>query len=346
MSKPKVILAGDVGGTKTYLGAFVRRGDSLEPVSEKRYANGEFTDVAGIIEEFVEAGGLGEIEAATLGIAGPVERNRSSLTNLGWDLDGDELGRRFRAERFELVNDLAATANGVDLLGPDDLCVLQEGKEREGNAVLIAAGTGLGEAMLFWDGKTHRPAASEGGHADFAPRGEVQRALLEHLSAIYGHVSYERVLSGPGLENIYNFLLKRRGREIPEGLRQRFGSVDDAAAVISDEAVKGGDEDCADALDLFVSVYGAEAGNLALKFLSLGGVYVGGGIVPQIIDLLGSGGFMEAFTDKGRFQELLSGIPVRVILNDRTALLGAAAHAASLTGAGEGIARIAAQGGA
>jgi len=198
-----------------------------------------------------------------------------------------------------------------------------------GNSALIAAGTGLGECVLFWDGKAHIPSASEGGHADFAPRSILEIELLQYLMKAYGHVSYERVLSGPGLKNIYDFLVAKRNASVPERLRKNFES-DDAASVIANEGMRNGDKDCVLALEIFTSVYGAEAGNLALKGMASAGLYIGGGIAPRILEALEGGAFIGSFRDKGRFGEYLRGVPVKVILFDRTALLGAASRAAGL----------------
>lgn len=321
------ILAGDMGGTKTDLGLFSVEGSRIRPVEEKKFINADYKGPLEVIEEFLgEVGGEG-IGAATFGVAAPVEGNRATLTNISWDIDGEEIKKRFAIDRVELINDLAATGWGLLVLSPEDMVVLQEGRAREGNACLVAAGTGLGESILFWDGKAHVPSATEGGHTDFAPRDLVETGLLSFLVERYGHVSYERVLSGTGLKNIYDFFRQAVGQEESPGLAERF-EKEDPASVISDEALKGGDETCLMALKQFISIYGAEAGNLALKALAVGGVYVGGGIAPKIIEPLKGGGFVEAFTDKGRFKEFLSNIPVYVILNARTALYGAAHHAA------------------
>jgi glucokinase len=230
-----------------------------------------------------------------------------------------------------LLNDLEANARGVLALEPDDFAVLNAGAaDAAGNAALISAGTGLGEAGLFWDGSRHRPFASEGGHADFAPRGPLQMELAAALAARYGHVSFERVLSGPGLHGTYEFLQQRQGGpdELP-GLMAKLGT-DDPAAAISHAALEGRSELCRQALEIFVAVYGAEAGNLALKVLATGGVYLGGGIAPKILPALRAPAFLEAFAAKGRMRPLLEAIPVRVVLNDRAALIGAARHAAEM----------------
>ncbi len=334
------MLAGDIGGTKTYLGLFVREGDRLEAVKEGAFVNSDFKDHMEIIGGFLDREGMGDIASASFGIASPVFGGRCRLTNLHWVIDAARIGRRFRIGHVELINDLVSTAWGMGYLHEDEFRVLQKGRPASGNSALIAAGTGLGECMLFWDGKAHMPSASEGGHSDFAPRSVLEMELLRHLMKVYGHVSYERVLSGQGLKNIYDFLISRRGAKTPERLRKGFGSGD-AASVIAREAMRGGDKDCALALDIFASIYGAEAGNLALKCMASSGLYVGGGIAPKILKALEGGAFMGAFRDKGRFEGYLGRVPVKVILFDRTALLGAAARAAGhAAGSGKRIKEI------
>lgn len=332
-----LILAGDIGGTKTYLGLFERRGAYLELAREEGFENSGYNGIEEIISGFI---GKGErVASATFGIACPVEGNRGEMTNLDWVVDGEGIKKRFRIGKVSLINDLEATGHGLEALPSEDLFMLQKGEPRQGNAALIAAGTGLGEAILFWDGQRHIPSATEGGHADFAPLAPVQAELLGYLTALHGgHVSYERVLSGPGLEDIYKFIRKkRRGRE-PERIRKRF-KAEGTAPVIADEAINGTDAACFEALETFVMIYGAEAGNLALKSMPVAGLYVGGGIAPKILKALKKGIFIEAFRRKGRFEKLLSRVPVYVILNDRTALIGAAIHAASggVEGAVKGI---------
>ena len=260
-----------------------------------------------------------ELAAASFAIAGPVRDGRVQVTNLAWEVDAAGLASALALHRVRLLNDLEANAWGLPVLGPDDFHVLNPGAAgATGNAAVCSAGTGLGEAGMYWDGKRHHPFACEGGHADFAPLTKRQEALREHLAARYGHVSYERVCSGPGLVNIYEFLGGSSAADAPE---------------ISEHALAGSDETAAAALDMFVEIYGAEAGNLALKLMATGGVYLGGGIPPRILPKLEDGAFMHCFTAKGRFADLLSAIPVRVILNDRTALMGAALAAEASLGA-------------
>ncbi|MBI5563069.1 MAG: glucokinase [Deltaproteobacteria bacterium] len=318
MGEQRLVIAGDMGGTKTLLGAYEDSAQGLRPVCEDRLINAGHEDAASLIAAFLKKNDIKGVRAACLAVACPVEENRGALTNLGWTVDGAALGERFNAGTFLLVNDLVATGLGALRLPKEDLHVLQEGVEKPGNRCLIAAGTGLGEAMLFWDGAAYHASPSEGGHADFASRSPLEAELLNRLSRAYGHVSYERILSGPGLEAAYGFLNTLHGG----------ASAALNAAAIAGRALKGDDTGCMDALRLFVSIYGAEAGNLALKTLSSGGVYVGGGIAPKILPALESGVFMDAFRAKGRFEQWLSEVPVRVILNEKTAMLGAA-HAAA-----------------
>lgn len=323
-------LAGDIGGTKTRLGLFVPEGQGVRQTLEKTYPSQHYSSLSDILRAFL-ASTAAKVERICLGIAGPVKHGRVVTPNLPWELDARQLQADLGAGPVTLLNDLEANAHGLRALGPDDLAVLNPGTpEVTGNAALISAGTGLGEAGLFWDGSRRRPCASEGGHGDFAPRDALEGQLVAYLAARFDHVSYERVLSGPGLYNIYSFLEQRGGH--PDGLpalMEEFGTSDPSAA-ISQAGLAGQNALCRQALEMFVSIYGAEAGNLALKFLATYGVYLGGGIAPKILPMLRSPAFMQSFTAKGRMQALLSAIPVRVVLNEQTALLGAAWYAAGV----------------
>lgn len=274
IGETETVLAGDIGGTKTFLGLFRLSEDSLELLREGVYENGGFSRVDDVIRDFLGKAEPGRISAGSLGIAGPVVDNRSALTNLGWKLDGHEIAERFGIGEIKLINDLVATAWGVGVLAKDDFFTLQAGRKKAGNSALIAAGTGLGEAAMHWDGSAHIPSGSEAGHADFAPKDKTEIELLEYLLGFWDHVSYERVLSGPGLVNIYNFLKEKTGADEPAYLTERI-RTEGAAPAVSDEAVDGKDKTCKDALDMFVSIYGAEAGNLALRSMALCGVYIG-----------------------------------------------------------------------
>ncbi len=319
-----MILAGDIGGTKTNLALFA--GDAREPIQLQTFASREHTGLEPMVEAFL-AEHPAEIEAATFGIAGPVRDGSADTTNLAWPVDGRSVASVVGLRSVGLLNDLEANAWGIAALADDDFAVLSPGDPAaSGNAAVISAGTGLGEAGLYFDGVRHRPFATEGGHADFAPRSELEVELWRFLAAEYGHVSYERVCSGMGLVNIERFLRRQTGKPRPYWLERQMAGGDSAAA-ISGAALDGSDAVCDEALDRFVSIYGAAAGNLALKLMATGGVYLGGGIAPKILPRLQEGLFMRAFEAKGRFDDLLGRIPVKVILNDKTALLGAARHA-------------------
>jgi glucokinase len=265
-----------------------------------------------------------DVSQACFGVAGPVREGRTEAVNLAWPVDARSLAGLLGLARAGLVNDLEANALGIDALGPGDLATLNEGDPSAGgNSAVISAGTGLGEAGIYAVAGHRHVFATEGGHADFAPRTELQSDLLQWLSERCEHVSYERVCSGMGLVNVYTFLRERSDEPAPDWLRAEMAEHD-AAAAISQAALENRDEVCSQALDVMVSVFGAEAGNLALKVMATGGVYVGGGIAPKILPRLEDGTFMRAFVDKGRLGDLLRTIPVRIILNDETALLGAA----------------------
>jgi glucokinase len=270
------------------------------------------------------------ISAASFGIAGPVIDGKTVATNLPWMLSEKPLGRSLNIRKLSLVNDLVANARGIALMKKDDFASLDRGRQTEGNRALLSAGTGLGAAILFWDGERHVVSPSEGGHVEFGPKNRLELGLLRYLFERFGHVSYERILSGAGLFNIYQFLRDTGacGSE-PRRLSLRM-EEEDPAAVITETARLGKNKICQAALHLFVSIYGAAAGNLALQVMASGGVYLGGGIAPKIIWKLRDGTFMKAFRDKGRLSPIVGRIPVKVIMNDRAALWGAAAHAAEL----------------
>lgn len=325
-----MILAGDVGGTKTVLALFEARADGLQQRREATFVSPEHGSLEAILTAFLAASGQPALRVACLGVAGPVIDGTCDITNLGWHFDETALAESIRVPRLKLLNDLEATAYGMTCLPADELVLLNPGRrpKQAGNIAVIAAGTGLGEAMLYWDGTHYHPIASEGGHADFAARTEREIELLRYLHQVGGgRVSYERVLSGRGLVNIYRFLRTRGPRE-PAWLADAMAG-EDASAVISEAALARSDSVCVEALDLFCSIYGAEAGNLALKCLALGGVFVGGGIAPKILPAL-QAHFIDSFIDKGRFADLMRSIAVSVALNPRAALLGAAHYARRL----------------
>ncbi len=323
-----MLLAGDVGGTKTALALLEAREGGPAVIREAALASRDFASLEAAIDRFLGPGARPPIEAACFGVAGPVVDGRSEVTNLPWVVDETALAAAIPARRVRVLNDLEATAHGVLALPASAFAVLRAGAPRAGNMALIAAGTGLGEALMIWDGTRHHVVASEGGHTDFGPRTDLEMELLRFLQREYERVSYERILSGPGLFNIYRFLRERDGGE-PPWLGERLAR-EDPGAVITELALAGGHPLCVGALDLFVSIYGAEAGNLALKALALGGVVVGGGIGPHIRGKLEGGAFVTAFDAKGRLSPRLTAISLRLALEPRAALLGAGRVAASL----------------
>jgi glucokinase len=322
-----MILAGDIGATNSRLAFFAKRGEKLQCVVGATYASAEHANLETILQQFTSAHELA-VDAACFGVAGPVKDGRSQAVNLAWSVDARQLADALHLDAVEVLNDLEAYAYGIALLAPEDFVVLNQGTPNaSGNAAVIAAGTGLGEAGLYWDGQQQHPFASEGGHSSFAPSDVLQIELLGYLMREFGHVSWERVLSGPGLHNIYRFLRDTGRGEEPSWLTQEM-QRHDPPAVITQAALAGSSALCERALAIFVSLYGAEAGNLALKLMATGGVYIGGGIAPKIIAKLVDWRFVEAFVSKGRLRPLLQDIPVRVIMHAKTALLGAARFAA------------------
>ena len=344
------VLAGDIGGTKTNLGIFEVdlqqvSSQQVKSLFELTYASGDYDSLEEIIEHFLSELVLSQVKpnkaeltitSACFGVAGPVDNNYCEVTNLPWIVDARLMQQRFGWPSVNLLNDLEANAWGIACLDENDIIVLNdvqldkvEGasqKAAAGNVSIIAAGTGLGEAGMFWTGEQHIPFASEGGHTDFSPGTEEEFRLYQFLSKKYhGHVSWERIVSGMGLENLYQFLCYEDESQPPAWLTQDMRK--DAAAAISTAALAGKDKLCTRALDWFVHLYGVEAGNHALKIMSKGGVYLGGGIAPKIINKLQSGKFMQAFCNKGRMQHLLEAMPVKVIMNDKTALYGPALYA-------------------
>jgi glucokinase len=326
-----MILAGDIGGTHTRLAFFDASNGHLRPVLVSIFPSREYRGLDEIVIQFVAESKL-RPDAACFGVAGPVRNGRVETANLPWIVEAKRLADELRIGKTMLINDLEANAWGIATLGANDVVSLNPGKPNQvGNQAVIAAGTGLGEAGMYWDGVQHHIVASEGGHADFAPRNELEIELLGYLTARYGHVSYERVVSGPGLVNIFYFLrATKRGTE-PAWLTEEMRHSDPAAA-ISAAAMAGRCPLCEQALDMFVSIYAAEAGNLALKLMATGGVYLGGGIAPKIRSKLAGPLFMHSFVGKGRMQSLLESIPVKVIINDKTALVGAARCAVAAAG--------------
>lgn len=324
-----IVLAGDVGGTKTALALFDTAERPLRLVREATLASRSFDALEAGIEQFLAAGPRLPIASVCLGVAGPVVDGRCTAMNLPWSIDERDLGQLIRGARVKLLNDLEIAAHGVLALPPTEVRTLQAGVSRRGNLVLIAAGTGLGEALIIQDGDRRLVIASEGGHGDFAPRNELEDEMLRYFRKEFGRVSYERVLSGPGLFNVYRFLRDSGWAKETPAVAERM-RAGDPSAVVGELGLSRSDPLCDKALDVVTEIYGAEAGNLALKAMAFGGVLVGGGVAPRIVERLASGGFVAAFRDKGRLAPLLDSMPITVALNPRAPLLGAAQVAASL----------------
>lgn len=328
-----MILAGDIGGTKTTFALYEDDAPHSKARCVQHYHSQEYPHFFAILDHYLQAVNQ-DIHVACFSVAGPVFEGHCQTLNLPWLLDADKITQRYHIKKVFLLNDLQATAYGAlvlpetekVLLNPDQVDLI--GAPPSGNRAVIAPGTGLGEALLYWDGSKYHPSASEGGHSDFAPRNALEIALLKFLFEKYAHVSYERLLSGPGLFTLYQFMkIHSQGDDDPV-LTERLTS-EDSAALISELALSQSSTCCVKTLDLFVSILGAEAGNLALKALATGGIYLGGGIVPKILPKLKDGTFIRAFVEKGRYSALLSKIPVWLISDPQTALHGAAYYATS-----------------
>lgn len=321
-----MLLAGDIGATKAILALFSAEKGPRVPLSEATFPSPRYPNLEVIVREFLSQVSV-PVEHACFGVAGPVVGGRSEITNLSWVIDAGELQRALNLPSVQLLNDLEAIAWAIPLLEPQDLHTLNVGQPVSGGAMaVIAPGTGLGEAFLTWDGSRYRPHATEGGHADFAPTDERQIGLLRYLLQRFGHVSYERVCSGLGLPNIYAYLKDSGYAPEPAWLAEKLAAAEDPTPIIVNAALSGeeGVDLCVATLDMFVSILGAEAGNLALKTLATAGVYLGGGIPPRILPALEEGRFMKAFCAKGRHASLMARMPVHVILNPKVALMGAA----------------------
>jgi len=320
------VLAGDVGGTKTSLAIIEVDGKHLEVLAQEHYPSADYASLGEVISAFMAARNR-DCDCAGFGVAGPVRDGRCETTNLPWQIDSRTLADALGLRHVWLLNDLEANAWGISVLQPGDFHTLSSGAmDAHGNASIIAAGTGLGQAGLFWDGTRHRPFSSEGGHTDFAPGTELEISLLHYLQQRYDHVSWERVVSGMGLVSVHEFLGEYRQIATPGWLREEMRDGDSAAA-ITRAARADRCPVCRETLDLFIRLYGVEAGNHALKIMATGGVYLGGGIAPRIVDELKRGGFLRSFHAKGRMEPLMRSMPVRVILNADTALYGAAVYA-------------------
>lgn len=326
-----IVLAGDVGGTKTHMGLFLMGRDRPEVVVAETRLSLEARRMEEMIERFISKHNL-PVQSACFGLAGPVHHGVSRTTNLPWIVSERSIQRKFHWPRVRLINDLVATALSVRLLKRKEWTPLNNARIQRGqNIALLAPGTGLGEAFLIFDGGRYIPVASEGGHVDFAPTNDEEVKLWRYLHRRFGHVSPEKILSGPGLVNIYSWLKESSSQEEPPMLRKMFKEMD-PPRVITEIGLKDKNSLCAESLRVFVSILGAVAGNLALTGTARGGLYLGGGIPPKILPALRGGGFMRSFCDKGRFSDYLKDISVRVILNERSALLGAAHCALEMIG--------------
>jgi glucokinase len=327
-----MLLVGDVGGTKTSLALVSAEGGPRDPVVETTFPSREYSNLGDLVSEFLSQVDF-PVESASFGVAGPVVDRRVEVTNLPWVIDGRTLEDKLGITTVRLLNDLEAIAYAVPFLDSEDIYILNEGKQVQGgNKAVIAPGTGLGEAFLTWDGSRYRAYPSEGGHVDFGPTTPVQMDMLLYLQKKFDRVSYERVCSGIGIPNIYEYFKEGGHAEEPEWLSRELAEVDDPTPVIAKAALAEGQicDLCQMTMDIFVSVLAAETGNLALKVLATGGVYLGGGIPPRILPLLKGDRFLASFREKGRFKDFLSDVPVYVILNPKVALLGAACHGLGL----------------
>lgn len=321
-----MLLAGDIGGTKTVLALFstAESVETLQPLHLQTFPSGQFSSLEAIIKRFLQDKNV-DVEAASFGVAGPVVDGRSEITNLPWIIDAVAIGQAFDIDQVELLNDLEAIAHAVPHLQPDDLAVINEGQaEPDGAIAVIAPGTGLGEAFLTWDGQRYQAHPSEGGHASFGPTNAEQRALLAFLDTKFNHVSFERVCSGSGIPNLYDFWRQDGRYPEPDWLHDELEAAEDATPIIVQAGLAKTAEICTATVQLFVDILAEEASNMALKVLATGGVYLGGGIPPRLLNLLQTDRFISEFADKGRFTDLLLGMPIQVICNPQTALLGAA----------------------
>ncbi|MFN0064897.1 MAG: glucokinase [Chlamydiales bacterium] len=318
-----MLIAGDIGGTKTNIALF-EEGDSTNPHHLTSFHTADYPDLQSIVKEYKSRYSLSDVHSACFAIAGPVQKGICKTTNLQWVVNVHDLAKAVNIENVYLINDLEANAYALPILPEENLRTLYPGKGNpEGNQAVVSPGTGLGEAGLYWDGKKHHPFACEGGHCEFGPRTEIQIDLCRYIYQRFGHASYERILSGPGLYNIYQFYRNVLKRE-ESGLLKSAMEKDDPAKVITQFALNKQSDLCVEALSLFVSILGSETSNCVLKYMAVGGVFLGGGIPPKILPFLEDRLFLEGFFDKGRFRTLLESVPIKVISDDRASLKGAA----------------------
>ena len=317
-----IVLAGDVGATKTNLALFKEEEEegNMVLLQEAQYKSNDYKNIIELTDAFIQD--LPLPGSICFGVAGPVLNGHAKLSNINWEMDSTELSNHFKIRNVYMINDLEANAYGLAMLKEKDISVIHKGNNvADGNIAVIAPGTGLGEAGLYWDGNYYYPFATEGGHSDFAPRNEFDFELYNFLQKKFGHVSWERLICGPGIENIYHFLRDEKRREEPASLKEKFKN-NDAAAVISEHVNQY--DICRETMQLFVRYLAYESANLVLKFKATGGLFIGGGIAPKIISLLENNEFFSSFCQSGRLNYLIDQVPVKIILNDKTALLGAA----------------------
>jgi len=321
-----IIMAADVGGTKTNLALFQIKDGALMLLTEKSYATKTHKSFLEMVHNF-QTGNFPSVDGICLGIAGPVTQGKVHGTNFPWEIDREEIQRELQVHSVSLINDMEANAYGLAALNEKDFDVLKYGSNVSGNIALISPGTGLGEVGLFWDGSHYHPFATEGGHCDFSPRNDLDVEIWKYIHQKYGHVSWERLISGPGILDIYLFLRRISGKKESQRLKEKF-EKEDPSVVITENALNGKDPVCKEALELFIRFLAIESAQLALKFKTTGGIYIGGGILPNIIKGMNREIFYSNFAQSGRMNSLLQMVPVKVILNEKTALLGAAYYAA------------------
>ena len=320
-----VILAGDVGGTKTNLALFQYKDNTLTTIKKESFKTNDWSSFFELMATF-HITDLPAIDSICLGVAGPVINGKVAGTNFSWELDEKKIARELKVERVSIINDMEANAYGLSVLNKEDLVEIKGGTWIRGNAAMISPGTGLGEVGLYWDGSYYHPFASEGGHCDFSQRTEMDFRFWRFLQKNYGHVSWEHVISGPGIVNIYEFLLQDNKLTEPEALKKKLKERD--PAVISDCAKEGSFGVCRESMELFIEYLATETAQMALKFKALGGIFIGGGILPKIIDMVDKEIFVQHFLQSDKMKALLGEIPIKVVLNDKSPLYGAAFCAA------------------
>ena len=318
--KSEIVLAGDVGATKTNLALFKSKGNAIVSIAKKEFVSKEYKNITEMIGVFLKESPVPD--CFCFGVAGPVMNGRAKLSNLLWDIESRQLARHFKIKKVKLINDLEANAYGLAMLNQKDVTSVHSVKNAEkGNVALISPGTGLGEAGMYWDGEFYHPFATEGGHCDFAPRNEFDFELYNFLKKKFGHVSWERLICGPGIVNIYHFLRDIKKRKEPEWLMKKM-KEGDAAAIISQHVDKSAI--CKETMEHFIRYLAYESANIVLKFKATGGLFIGGGIAPKIISLFKENNFYDSYCQSGRLNYLLEKVPIKIILNEETALLGAA----------------------